>query len=76
LTAVTSATTGATPITFTYQWSRSTAANGTYAPITGATGATYLVATGDRNYYIKVTVVATNSSGSSTATSAATARVR
>ena len=76
LTAVTSATTGATPITFTYQWSRSTAANGTYAPITGATGATYLVATGDRNYYIKVTVVATNTSGSSTATSVATARVR
>lgn len=76
LTANTTATTGATPITFTYQWSRSTASNGTYTPINGATGATYVVATGDRNYYLKVTIVATNIAGSSTATSAATSRVR
>ena len=76
ITAVTTATTGAAPITFTYQWSRSTATNGTYTPIANATGSTYLVTAGDVNYYIKVTIVATNSAGSSTATSAATARVR
>ena len=70
------ATTGATPISFTYQWSRSTATNGTYTPITNATGSTYVVTSGDVNYYLKVTIVATNSVGSSSATSAATSRVR
>ena len=76
ITAVTTATTGAAPITFTYQWSRSNATNGVYTPIANATNSTYLVTSGDVNFYLKVTIVATNSAGSSTATSNATSRVR
>ena len=54
--------------TASYQWERSTAAYGTYAPITGATSNTYVVTPGDFNYYLRV--VATGTGGySGTATS-------
>jgi hypothetical protein len=76
LTANTSTTTGSLPIGFTYQWLRASSTNGIYSAIPNATGATYTLTTADRNQFIRVQIVATNNSGSSTATSGATARVR
>ena len=61
-----------TPTSYTYQWSRSATSNGTYTDIAGATGQTYQTVSGDVGYYLKATVSATNSSGTFTATSAAT----
>lgn len=72
LSASTVGTTGSTPITYTYQWLRSTTAGGTYTAISGATSSRYLLATADRGQYIKVRLTATNTAGTSTATSAAT----
>ena len=72
LTASTSGTTGSAPLTFTYQWFRATTSTGTYVAISGATASTYRLVTADRGQYIKVRLVATNSAGTSTVTSAAT----
>jgi len=64
------------PISFTYQWKRSTASDGVYSNITNATAATYVVAVGDIGYFIRGVVVGVNSGGSSSgAVSAATAVV-
>lgn len=64
-----------TPASFTYQWSRSSTSNGTYSPISGATSSAYLLTSADVDQYLKVTVTAINSGGSSSATSTATALV-
>ena len=60
------------PTSYSYQWEWfDTSTN-----ISGATGSTYVLATGDVNHKIAVKVTATNASGSSSpATSAATAAV-
>jgi len=71
LTASTSCTTGSSTISYTYVWSRSATSGGTYTPISLATKSTYKLVTADRGQYLKVTVVATNMAGTSTATSAA-----
>ena len=71
LTASTSCTTGSSTISYTYVWSRSATSGGTYTPISLATKSTYKLVTADRGKYLKVTVVATNMAGTSTATSAA-----
>lgn len=56
---------------FSYQWSRCNA-NGTgCAAISGATGQSYGIGQADRGFALRVTVVATNSVGSTSATSAA-----
>jgi hypothetical protein len=57
--------TGSTPITYKYQWLR----NG--APIAGATAATYVARTADKNKSISCKVTATNAAGSAFKTSAA-----
>lgn len=54
---------------FTYQWSRDG------APISGATGKTYTVTASDIGKALSVTVTATNSAGSESATSGETAEV-
>ncbi|MEI7647209.1 MAG: hypothetical protein WCJ48_02825 [Actinomycetes bacterium] len=72
LTASTSGTTGSAPLTYTYQWFRATTSAGTYLAISGATASTYRLVTADSGQYIKVRLVATNSAGTSTVTSAAT----
>jgi hypothetical protein len=51
---------GKTPITYTYQWTN----NGT--AITGATAATYTLASTDKNATIACQVTATNSTGATT----------
>lgn len=61
-----------TPTSYTYQWSRAATVGGTYSSITGATSATYNLVSTDIGQFLKVTVTAANSGGSSAATSAAT----
>ncbi len=41
---------------YTYQWSSAATATGTYAPILGATGKTYELASADRGKFVKVAV--------------------
>ena len=64
---------GTTPMTYTYQWQRCDTSGGACAASSGATGATYLLGSGDVGYTIRLSVTATNSAGSTTASSAATA---
>ena len=61
----TSAPTAST--TYTYQWKRADAANGTYNNITSARDRTYDLTDADIDKFIKVSVIATNSIGSSSA---------
>ena len=61
------------PTYYSYQWKRSATSTGTYADIPSATNSTYVLTDTDIDNYIKVSVVATNGVGPSTAaTSAAT----
>jgi hypothetical protein len=75
LTADTSATTGGAVTSWTYQWTRATTPTGSYSNITNATRSTYVLTSSDVGRYLKVRATATNSGGSSTATSAATGQV-
>jgi hypothetical protein len=47
-----------------YIWAKADTATGTFTAITGATAATYTVATGDTDKYLKVTVSYTDNEGS------------
>lgn len=53
--------------TYTYQWKRADAANGTYTNITSARDRTYDLTDADIDKFIKVSVIATNSIGASSA---------
>ena len=75
LTAANGTWNSSTTPTFTYQWQRCDTAGNNCAAIAGATGQTYAVQTADVNHTLRVVVTATNSSGSSSATSAQTAIV-
>lgn len=61
-----------TPTSYAYQWSRASTSSGTYANISGATGSTYNLVAADVNQFLKVTVTASNTGGSSASTSSAT----
>ncbi|NBQ99810.1 MAG: hypothetical protein EBT97_05045, partial [Actinobacteria bacterium] len=61
--------------TYTYRWKRAATAGGTYTNITGATSLTYTLTDDDIDKYLKFEVTATNASGSTVESSAATARV-
>lgn len=63
------------PTSYAYQWARSSASGGTYTVISGATSSTYTLASADTGQFIKVTVTATNSSGSASSTSSATSQI-
>ncbi len=54
---------------YAYQWQRSTDGGTTWANIGGATAATYSPGAGDGNAYVRVVVVASNTSGQGSATS-------
>jgi Concanavalin A-like lectin/glucanases superfamily len=58
-----------TPMSYTYQWMRATTSYGTYSPIAGATSSTYLTVAADVGKYLEVMDTATNTSGSTAATS-------
>jgi len=62
-------------VTFTYQWRRCDPQGANCNSITGATGTTYTVASGDVGQTIRVNVTGTDSSGSNTVASAQTAVV-
>jgi hypothetical protein len=63
------------PSSYGYQWSRASSSGGSYTNISGATISTYNLVAADVGQYLKVTVTATNASGSAAATSSATAQI-
>jgi glucose/arabinose dehydrogenase len=67
---------GTTPITFTYQWRRCNKTGSACTDIAGATAKSYRATAADVNYTLRVQVTATNSAGSSSATSDKTAIVK
>jgi Polysaccharide lyase len=75
LSAATGSWSGTTPITYTYQWQRCDSAGNACTAISGATAATYALASADVGSTARVSVTASNSAGSATASSAATAVV-
>ena len=71
LQASTGAWTGLSTNGFGYQWTRCNANGSACAGISGATGQSYGIGQADNGMAIRVNVVATNSNGSTTASSAA-----
>lgn len=75
LTANNGTWTGDQPIVFTYQWLRCNAGGQNCVQIPGATTQTYTVQSADVDNTLRVRVTGTNSSGASSAESAATSKV-
>ena len=75
LTATTGTWTSDTTPTYAYQWQRCDSLGNNCAAITGATSQTYVVQSADEGKTLRVSVTASNSSGSGSATSAQTAVV-
>lgn len=67
---------GATPITYTYQWQSCNQAGGECQDITGAEGKAYTVGGGDLETTLRVVVSATNPGGSAQAVSAASSEIQ
>jgi hypothetical protein len=72
LTASQGSWTGTPPISFTYAWLQCDAAGASCAPIGGATGQTYVVASGNIGSTLRVRVTGSNGEGSVAAESAQT----
>jgi hypothetical protein len=72
LTASTGTWSGTTPLSYAYQWQRCDSSGASCAPISGASNASYLLASADVASTIRVSVTASNSAGSVTASSAPT----
>jgi Ig domain of plant-specific actin-binding protein len=72
LTASPGTWTGTQPITFVFQWRHCDASGSGCSDLGGATGPTYVVQSSDLGGTLRVSVTATNTEGSNTATSAAT----
>jgi fibronectin type 3 domain-containing protein len=64
------------PTSYAYQWKRCNSSGGACASITGATAKSYTLVSADVGATMRVAVTASNSGGSATATSAATAVVQ
>jgi hypothetical protein len=60
---------GATPMSFTYQWLRCNASGGSCGSISGATGTQYRLTSSDVGRRVRVRVTARNNAGSTSATS-------
>ncbi len=65
----------AQPITYTYQWTRCNSSGEECTPISGATTAAYTLAEGDIAATLRLSVTATDTAGSTTETSSATATI-
>ncbi len=63
------------PTGFTYQWQQCDSSGANCSSISGATSRNYTVASGDVDHTVKVVVTATNTDGSSSATSQATSLI-
>jgi acid phosphatase type 7 len=72
LTASAGSWTGTAPIGYAYQWRRCDSSGANCANISGATGTSYAVSSGDVGSTLRVAVTASNSAGSSTVSSAST----
>jgi hypothetical protein len=72
LNATTGSWSGTGPLTYAYQWQRCNSSGGSCVAVASATGTTYLLASTDVGSTIRVSVTASNSDGSATATSPAT----
>jgi glucose/arabinose dehydrogenase/PKD repeat protein len=68
--------TGATPITFAYQWQRCNSIGGSCLDLIGATSTSYFLTSADAGFTIRARVTASNAFGSSSAISAPTAVVK
>ena len=66
---------GAPTLSYSYQWQHCSASGGSCSNVSGATGSTYLLASGDVGDTLRVVVTATNLAGSASSTSEATAVV-
>jgi hypothetical protein len=75
LTASSGSWSGTTPLTYAYQWQRCSSTGGSCAAVSGAIAQTYLLGSADVGATLRVAVTASNSAGSATATSGATAVV-
>ena len=75
LVANTGSWSGTTPISFGFQWLRCNSEGASCSSISGATGTTYALGDSDVGTRIRVNVTATNSEGSASAVSDATAVV-
>jgi hypothetical protein len=75
LSAAAGAWSGTTPLGYAYQWQRCNPSGDACAAIAGATETTYLLVALDVGSTIRVSVTASNSAGSATASSAPTAIV-
>ena len=75
LSASPGAWSGVNPISFAYQWNRCDGSGANCVAISGATGQTYNLTSADVTHTMRVTVKATNSKGSSSATSGQTSVV-
>ena len=62
-----SGTWASSPTSYSYQWQRAATSGGVYSNIASATNSTYVVSDSDVGYFVKVSVVATNGVGSSSA---------
>src|SRR5205807_1512580 len=71
LSASTGTWSGTTPISYAYQWTRCDSSGGSCSQISGATSSTYAVQNVDVGSTLRVVVMASNSVGSSSATSPA-----
>jgi hypothetical protein len=67
---------GATPMSFRYQWQRCQEGGAVCADVPGATGSTYTATDGDRRTTLRVRVTAANAHGAASAVSDVTARVQ
>jgi hypothetical protein len=72
LTSSTGTWSGSTPMTYSYQWQRCDTSGAACAPISGATTSSYVLVLADVGSTIRVSVTASNSAGSATASSVAT----
>ena len=68
--------TGATPISFSYQWEECERAGAECTPIPGATEATYRATSPDVRHKLRVLVSATNSHGTTTKRSRASKKIK
>jgi hypothetical protein len=75
LTASRGAWSGTPPISYAYQWQRCNGKGESCANVSGASGETYVLSSSDVGSTVRVLVTATNSAGSSAASSDATATV-
>jgi RHS repeat-associated protein len=73
LTAANGSWTGTSPLTYAYQWQRCDGFGLTCSPVPGATASSYTPSDADIGATFEITVTATNTAGSASATSPATA---